>query len=74
MEVLADIVTYYLRQDGVPLLTVQDDGQHVSPVNDASPDSDRYTKCDRIIIYSAFPSTNLVIKNVSHQLFTTVHS
>ena len=66
MEVLADIITYYLRQDGAPLLTMQDDSQHVSLVNDTSPDSDRYAKYDRIVIYSAFPSTNLVIKNVSH--------
>ena len=74
MEVLADIVTYHLRQDGAPPLTMQDDGQHVSPVNDASPDSDMYAECDRIVIYSAFPSANPVIKDVSHQSFATVHS
>ncbi|KAG6373968.1 hypothetical protein JVT61DRAFT_6134 [Boletus reticuloceps] len=75
MEVLADIVSYHLKQDGARPLTVQHDGRHVSPANNALPEADQYPECDRIVVYSAFPSANPVIMDVSlniHHSSTTV--
>ncbi|KAH0833809.1 P-loop containing nucleoside triphosphate hydrolase protein [Lanmaoa asiatica] len=64
MEMLADIVAHHLKEDGAHLLKMHDDGQHVTPNDDALPDADQYPDCDRIVIYSAFPSANPVIMDV----------
>lgn len=66
MQVLTDILTHHLQADGAHPLSMNPDGCQVLPSPDHSADSSTYSECDRIVVYSAFPSANAIIVDVSN--------
>lgn len=74
LDVLAQVVKYHLERDGQRPLTMKDDGQTLMPNESHDADLQEYPECDRIVIYSAFPSSNQAILDVSrfHALNTNV--
>lgn len=65
LDVLGKIVRYHLEMDGRSSLTMDEDGQTVVPKKTQLADDTQYTECDRIVIFSAFPSSNKTIMSVS---------
>lgn len=71
LDVLAEIVAYHLQKDGALPLEVLDDGITVSPTDSSPTPTHPSTskEADRIIIFSAFPSSNYAILDVSSNSF-----
>lgn len=65
LDVLAQVVRHHLERNGrVPQTTGEDGRTLVDEPNSAGDDAE-YAEDDRIIIYSAFPSSNQAIVDVS---------
>ncbi|KAF8422282.1 P-loop containing nucleoside triphosphate hydrolase protein [Boletus edulis BED1] len=64
LDVLGKIVKYHLEKDGRPPLTMCEDGQNVIPNKTGLADDTEYAECDRIVIFSAFPSSNRMITSI----------
>ena len=66
LNVLAQIIGHHLKSNGKAPLTVLEDGRTVELDPTGSDDDGDYGEADRIIIYSAFPSSNQAIVDVSN--------
>lgn len=65
LDVLAKLVAYHLEIDGRQAMTMDEDGQTLIVNTNAEADSNVYPEVDRIVIYSAFPSSNNALIDVS---------
>ena len=65
LDVLAKTVMYHLQEDGHQPLTMDPTGQLAIPNPDRTSNADAYPECDRVVIFSAFPSSNAAIVDVS---------
>ena len=61
LDVLASVIKYHLEQDGLPAMTMQNDVLAPGHLGVQSPTD---LPCDKIVVYSAFPSSNLQIVKV----------
>ena len=71
LDVLAQVVKHHLDSDGAEPVKMQDDGKTIGPNPEHGPDKDEYPECDRIVVYSAFPSSNGAILDVSRIIVYT---
>ena len=69
-DILAKVVEYHLGSDGRQSLTHSNDGRDVLPDSKFGTFEANPEQPDKIVIYSAFPSSNQVIFDVS--LVTTM--
>ncbi|KIO00764.1 hypothetical protein M404DRAFT_151975 [Pisolithus tinctorius Marx 270] len=64
LDTLGQVVRHHLDSNGRAPLTMADDGQTLITSPDGVPDETDYGDDDRIIIYSAFPSSNQALIDV----------
>ncbi|KAH0832859.1 hypothetical protein J3R83DRAFT_11786 [Lanmaoa asiatica] len=64
LDVLAQLVTYHLKQDGSKPLTMEDDRKMLTLNNDYAEDAEKYPECDCIVVYAAFLSLNQAILDI----------
>ncbi|KAI5988912.1 hypothetical protein EDC04DRAFT_2614443 [Pisolithus marmoratus] len=64
LDTLAQVVHHHLQSNGRAPLAMDDDGKCLSPAPNAVDDTADYGEDDRIVIYSAFPSSNQAIIDV----------
>jgi hypothetical protein len=64
LKVLAEIIEHHLQQDGARPLKIDADGRTLVPNPSNEPRS--YDTCDKVVVFSAFPSTNRVLMDVCH--------
>lgn len=65
LDTLAKIVVHHMTQDNVHPLKALEDGKTIAVDSSAELDDRKHTDCDRIVIFSAFPSSNAAIRDVS---------
>jgi len=71
LDVLAQVVKHHLASDGQKPVNMQDNGKTLAPHPDYDADMTDSPECDRIIVYSVFPSSNGAILDVSSPLSHT---
>lgn len=64
LDTLAKIVKHHLEQDNLLPLMVLEDGMTIDVDSAAELDDKDHTDPDRIVIFSAFPSSNAAIRDV----------
>ncbi|KAI6144170.1 P-loop containing nucleoside triphosphate hydrolase protein, partial [Pisolithus thermaeus] len=64
LDTLAQVVHHHLEKNGRAPLATNDDGKTLTPAPNAEDDNNDYGEDDRIVIYSAFPSSNQAIVDI----------
>ncbi|KIK74664.1 hypothetical protein PAXRUDRAFT_37029 [Paxillus rubicundulus Ve08.2h10] len=64
LDSLAQVVLRHLSKDGEQPLTMKDDGHTLLTNPCYIKDMEGYPECDRIVVYSAFPSSNQAILDI----------
>ncbi|KAI9457025.1 P-loop containing nucleoside triphosphate hydrolase protein [Boletus coccyginus] len=64
LDTLAKVILHHLEKDGRYPLTMHKDGQSLIPNPDGSEDNVDYDGCDRVVVYTAFPSSNQAILDI----------
>ncbi|KAG8213507.1 hypothetical protein J3R82DRAFT_12050 [Butyriboletus roseoflavus] len=64
LDILAQVVKHHLTMGGVAPLTTKADGKTLEVNTEFKADTHPYSECDRIVVYSAFPSSNAAIFDI----------
>lgn len=72
LDIVAQVVLHHLERNGRAPLMAAENGRTLLDEPNGMNDDGEYTEDDRIIIYSAFPSSNQAIIDVSHSI--SLHS
>jgi SNF2 family DNA or RNA helicase len=64
LDTLAKIVVHHMTQDNLHPLKASDDGRTIAIDSSAELDDRKHIDCDRIVIFSAFPSSNAAIRDI----------
>jgi len=62
LDVLVELLQYHLNADGQPAMTVSDDALVPGDSINSQPEG---LPCDKIVVFSAFPSSNVQLLQVS---------
>lgn len=65
LDILAKIVHHHLNKDNASPLSILEDGQTLHSDTPAMVQEPDLAECDRIVIFSAFPSSNAAIRDVN---------
>ncbi|EGO04147.1 hypothetical protein SERLA73DRAFT_67866 [Serpula lacrymans var. lacrymans S7.3] len=64
LDVLGQVIDYHLQQDGRQLVMATEDGRHIQPDNRYGSFERNPAECDKIVVYSAFPTSNHAILDI----------
>lgn len=64
LDVLAKIVHHHLQQDNAQPLSIIEDGQTLEIDHSIMAEEIHHPECDRMVIFSVFPSSNAAIRDV----------
>ena len=71
LDILARIVSHHLQHDNGAPLEVCEDGQTVKVDEYNKVEDIQHSECDRVVIFSAFPSSNAAIHDVTCSIDST---